>query len=176
MRRRATHEASTISSNMADSFHSLNYHLIWSTKDRYPWLTGDIESHVWEYLAGIAREKGMTAISVGGYRDHVHLLVRVPPTIDLSKAVQLLKGPSSKWMRETFPGFSTFHWQDGYGAFTVSKSGIKGVGEYIRNQAEHHRVKTFQEEFVEFLKRQEMTTNQSICGGRRSIRVSLCDT
>ena len=156
MRRRATPEPSTTSLIMADSFHSLNYHLIWSTKDRYPWFTADIEPRVWEYLAGIAREKRITAICVGGYRDHVHLLVRVPPTMEVSKAVQLLKGPSSKWLRETFPGFSTFHWQDGYGGFTVSKSGIEGVAEYIRSQAEHHRVKTFQEEFIEFLKRHEI--------------------
>jgi putative transposase len=128
---------------MADSFHSLNYHFIWSTKGRRPLLTSDIETRVWEYIAGLARSKRMLPICIGGHRDHVHALVRVPPNLDVSKAIQLLKGPSSKWMSDTFPGLRDFQWQDGYGAFTVSRSGIGGVIEYIKGQAEHHRVKSF---------------------------------
>lgn len=142
---------------MADSFYSLTYHLIWSTKNRIPWVTADWENRLWEYMAGIAQQKRMIPLRVGGYDDHIHMLVRLPPNIDVSKAVQLLKGPSSKWIHDTFPDMRTFEWQDGYGAFTVSKSQTQEVFDYIKNQREHHRVKTFQEEYLEFLTRHEIS-------------------
>jgi len=98
----------------------------------------------------------MVPLCVGGYLDHVHVLLRLPPNVDVSKAVQLLKGPSSKWIHETFPELKAFEWQDGYGAFTVSKSQTASVFEYIKAQRAHHRVKTFQEEYTEFLTRHEI--------------------
>ncbi len=126
---------------MAGSFHNLNYHFIWSTKGRVPWLTRDIEARVWEYIAGIAHQKKMTPLCIGGFDDHVHVLVRLPATLEPSKAIQLLKGPSSKWIHETFPALRDFQWQDGYGAFTVAQSGVPAVFAYIKGQREHHRKK-----------------------------------
>ena len=95
----------------------------------------------------------MKPIEVGGVSDHVHLLVSIPPTLTVAKAVQLIKGGSSHGIKDTFPNISGFSWQDGYGAFTVSESQLDTVAEYVRNQAEHHRTKTFAEEYRAFLKR-----------------------
>ena len=136
---------------MANTFTSLHYHLIFSTKDREPWILHDIEERIWKSLGGIARENGMKALRVGGMPDHVHVILGLPPTQTVSKAIQLLKGGSSKWIKETFPRMRGFGWQDGYAAFTVSKSNLPDVIEYVQDQREHHRVKSFQEEYLAFL-------------------------
>jgi putative transposase len=98
----------------------------------------------------------MKAIHVGGMPDHVHMVPGVPPVGSVSKAAQLVKGGSSKWIKNEFPGKRSFAWQDGYGAFTVSKSNLAEVVEYVRNQKEHHSVKSFQEEYMAFLIRHEI--------------------
>ncbi len=98
----------------------------------------------------------MKALCLGGIEDHVHLLLGAPPTMAPVKAAQLIKGGSSKWTHETFSNRHDFAWQDGYGAFAVSKSNIPGVVDYIPKQREHHTAKTFQEEFVELLRRHEI--------------------
>ncbi|MEW5978378.1 MAG: transposase [Acidobacteriota bacterium] len=95
----------------------------------------------------------MDPIQIGGIEDHVHVLVQAPATLAPSKIAQLLKGGSSLWMGTQFPEIRHFAWQDGYGAFTVSRSNLSDVGEYIRNQREHHRKRSFQEEYLEFLKK-----------------------
>ena len=141
---------------MANTFTSLHYHVIFSTKNREPWIRPDIESRVWSYLGGITRENDLKAILVGGIENHVHLLIGLPPTITVSKAVQLIKGGSSAWIKETFPGTRGFGWQDGYGAFTVSKSLVPVVENYIRQQREHHRVKTFEEEYRAMLEKHDI--------------------
>jgi len=138
---------------MANTYTALYYHVIFSTKHRHRWLTPDIEDRVWSYLGGIARENKITALQVGGTEDHIHILLGAPPTIAPSKIAQLLKGGSSKWIHETFPNLRAFAWQDGYGAFTVSKADVPDVIQYIQNQREHHRTTTFQEEYLIFLKR-----------------------
>ena len=138
---------------MANTITSLHYHVIFSTKNREPWISHDIEDRVWKFLGGIARENGMKALLIGGMPDHVHLALAMPPTQSVSKALQLLKGGSSKWIKDALPQMRNFAWQDGYGAFTVSKSNLPEVVAYIQNQREHHRVKTFQEEYLEFLVR-----------------------
>jgi REP element-mobilizing transposase RayT len=136
---------------MANTYTSLHYHVIFSTKDRERWLVPEIEQRVWEYIGGIARAHRMTALQVGGIEDHIHALVTAPPTIAPFQIAQFLKGDSSKWIHEEFSALRNFGWQDGYGAFTVSKSNIPAVIQYIQNQREHHRKKTFQEEYLEFL-------------------------
>jgi REP element-mobilizing transposase RayT len=138
---------------MADTFTSLQYHVIFSTKNREPWLTPEIRERLFPFLGGIARNNGMVALNIGGVADHVHLLLRIPPALALSKAVQLIKGGSSKWMHETFPALAGFGWQDGYGAFSVSESAIEAVSAYIRDQEMHHRKRTFRDEFMDFLNR-----------------------
>jgi len=137
---------------MANTYSSLHYHLIFSTKNREPWLVPDMEQRIWEFIGGIARAHRMTALQVGGIEDHIHALVTAPPTIAPFQIAQYLKADSSKWIHEEFPTLRNFWWQDGYGAFTVSKSNIPKVIKYIQNQREHHRKRTFQEEYLEFLR------------------------
>lgn len=138
---------------MANTYCALHYHIVFSTKNRVPWIAPDIESRVWAYLGGITRENGTIALGVGGVEDHIHMLVGIPPTIAVSKAVQRLKSGSSQWIHETFPDLRDFTWQDGYGAFTVGQSQIPDTLTYIAGQREHHRVKTFREEYFAFLKK-----------------------
>ena len=141
---------------MANTFTSLNYHVIFSTKNREALIAHDIEERIWQFLGGIAREKGMKALHVGGMPDHVHMALSIPARLSVSEALQLLKGGSSGWIKNTFPQLGNFAWQDGYGAFTVSKSNLPDVITYIRNQGDHHRAKTFKEEFLNFLVRHEV--------------------
>lgn len=138
---------------MANTYTSLHYHIVFSTKNRHPWIAPKIEERIWKYLGGIARENGMTADRVGGVEDHVHMVVGIPPKLALSKAVQLLKGGSSKWIHGTFPALAKFAWQDGFSAFTVSKSILPAVIRYVANQREHHRVRTFRDEYRTLLEK-----------------------
>ena len=137
---------------MANTYTSLIYHIIFSTKNREPWVQPDIERRVWSFIGGIARRHQMSALQVGGVEDHVHVLILAPSTRAPCEIAQLLKGESSKWIHNEFPNLRKFGWQDGYGGFTVSKSNIAAMATYIRNQRDHHRKKTFQEEYVEFLR------------------------
>ena len=138
------------------SFVSCLMHVVFSTKERRPWITPDIQDRLWPYLGGIARENKMKALKVGGVEDHVHILLSLPSTLDIAKAVQLLKGNSSKWIHETFPKLKTFEWQEGYGAFSIGVSGIEDTIKYIENQAEHHRKQLFKDELKAFLKKHEL--------------------
>ena len=138
---------------MANTFTSLHCHVIFSTKNREPWLCSDIEERVWSYLGGIARENGMKAIMIGGIDNHVHLLLGIPPTLAVSKAVQLIKGGSSAWIKETFPGLRGFGWQDGYGAFTVSKSQLPATIAYVERQRARHQTWSYQKEYRTLLER-----------------------
>ena len=129
---------------MANTYTSLHYQFTLSTKNREPWIVPTIEGRVWSYIGGIARKHKMTALQVGGVEDHIHALILAPPTLAPSQIAQFLKGDSSKWIHEEFSRMRAFEWQDGYGAFTVSRSQIPEVIEYIKNQRAHHRNKTFQ--------------------------------
>ena len=138
------------------SFVSCLMHVVFSTKDRRPFITPELQERLWPYLGGIARENKMRAILVGGVADHIHILLSLPSTLAISKAVQLIKGNSSKWVHETFPQHAAFEWQEGYGAFSLGVSGIEATVAYIENQAEHHRRRTFQEELKVILDKHGM--------------------
>ncbi len=148
---------------MANTYASLFTHVIFSTKNREVFIHRDIEARVWAYLGGIARENGFIAACVGGIENHVHLLLSLPPDLAVSKAVQLLKGGSSAWIKQAFPKVPTlrdFAWQDGYAAFSVSKSQVEEVRRYIESQREHHRVKTFEEEYRAFLSKHQIVCDE----------------
>lgn len=138
---------------MANTYTCLHYHLVFSTKNREPWITADAEERVWAYLGGIAKENEMTPIRIGGIEDHLHVLVGASPTMAPSKIAQLIKGGSSNWIRDHFPEWSGFAWQDGYGAFSVSRSNVDAVANYIRNQREHHRNTGYQTEYRALLEK-----------------------
>jgi putative transposase len=138
---------------MANTFTCLKYHLVFSTKHREPWLRPDMEERVWAFLGGIARQNKFKPLLIGGVDDHVHILLALPPTAAVSEALRLIKGGSSGWIQQNIAGCRGFGWQDGYGAFTVSTSQVTEVEQYIRGQRQHHRVKTFQEEYRALLER-----------------------
>jgi len=135
------------------SYISSYFHCVFSTKERRPFLTPPLRERVWPFLGGIARQHKMRALEIGGVEDHVHILLSLPSTIPISKAMQLIKGGSSKWMHETFPEQRSFAWQEDYGAFSVSVSQLDGVIHYIKHQEDHHRKVTFQEEFLALLQK-----------------------
>ena len=136
---------------MPSTHTSLHYHLIFATKNREPMIASPWRAELHSYLGGIA--KGLDALphGIGGVADHVHLLVSLKPTHCLSDFMRELKKSSSSWIRDSH--LPSFHWQEGYAAFTVSASARDAVKHYIANQEEHHRVKSFREELIEFLKK-----------------------
>ncbi|MGH9840329.1 MAG: IS200/IS605 family transposase [Blastocatellia bacterium] len=150
---------------MADTYTALYYHLVFSTKNRAPHIHPDIEARVWAYLGGIARDNKMTALQVGGVEDHIHALLKAPPTLAPSKIAQLLKGGSSLWIHTEFPQLHDFAWQDGYGAFTVNKSMVADVERYIQNQRAHHRQVSFQDEYRAFLDKHGVEYNEQYLWG-----------
>ncbi len=138
---------------MPHSFTHILIHYIFSTKDRQPFLTDDIRPRIFGYMGGIARKNDIQPQIIGGVEDHVHMLVLLPKTLSIAKAIQLIKGGTSKWIHDEFPQLQHFAWQIGYGAFSVSLSNRENVMHYIKHQKEHHRKKTFKEEFIEFLEK-----------------------
>jgi REP element-mobilizing transposase RayT len=123
-------------------------HCVFSTKDRLNLIRNPDE--LWRYVAGLAYAKNIHVVAAGGTANHLHLLILLPQTITLAKAMQELKANTSRWLRETS---AKFQWQEGYGAFSVSQSQRVTVAEYIANQAEHHRTRSFEEEFLAMLQR-----------------------
>ena len=142
------------------SYVSSYFHCVFGTKERRPQITPELRERLWPFLGGIARQNQIKALEVGGVADHVHLLLSLPPTVSIAKAMQLLKGGSSKWVHETFPEHRLFRWQEKYGAFSVSVSQLDKALEYIKGQAEHHRKMTFQEEFVALLKKHRIAYDE----------------
>ncbi|HZS08162.1 MAG TPA: IS200/IS605 family transposase [Blastocatellia bacterium] len=138
---------------MANTYTALFYHVVFSTKNRVEFIRPEIEERIWAYIGGVARNHKMTAIQVGGVEDHVHALIMAPPVLAPFEIAKYLKGDSSKWIHDEFPDLRDFAWQDGYGAFTVSKSNVLDVVSYIQNQRAHHQTHTFQEGYLEFLKK-----------------------
>jgi putative transposase len=150
---------------VANTYTSLFYHIVFSTKHRTPYIRPEIEQRVWEYMGGVMRHHKLTALQIGGVDDHAHALIMAPPTVAPSQIAQYLKGDSSKWIHETFPELRSFAWQEGYGAFTVSKSGLEAVVRYIQNQRAHHQKQDFQAEYLEFLHRHEVEYDERYVWG-----------
>ena len=131
---------------MPHTYASIFIHCVFSTKERRPLIPADRTAELYAYLGVIARGEGFSLIAAGGTTNHLHLLLELPPPCTLARAIQKLKGSSSRWMGD---GFS---WQQGYGAFSVSPSQLEVVKGYIKNQEEHHRKRDFEQEFVTLLR------------------------
>jgi putative transposase len=136
---------------MSHTYVSNLVHCVFSTKERRNLIPTEKQTRLWSFLGGIARKNGFKAIAVGGTENHVHVLLSLSATMPLAKAVQLIKGGSSKWMNETSD--RGFAWQEGYGAFTVGISQQAHTINYINSQAEHHKKRGFEEEFLAILKK-----------------------
>lgn len=135
---------------MPQSLVKVLIHAAFGTKYRKNLIPEGKEPQVWAYLGGIARNKNIQLIIAGGTRNHAHLLLELPATMSVSDTVKTFKANSSRWLREQNPDFS---WQAGYGAFSVSPPHIPNVKRYIANQAEHHKKRNFEEEFLLLLKK-----------------------
>jgi putative transposase len=137
---------------MSHSYSSNRIHLVFSTKNGEKQITEELQLKLWPYMAGIAKNHGVEAIKIGGVEDHAHVLLLLPATLPLAKAIQTLKSCSAKWMND-LRTTRDFAWQEGYGAFSVSSSQTEAVIRYIEGQKEHHSRRTFDEEFVSLLNR-----------------------
>jgi REP element-mobilizing transposase RayT len=135
------------------SYVSQYSHCVFSTKDRRQLITRDVQERIWNYMGGIAREHDLLPVEIGGTTDHVHLLLSLPATQSVAKAMQVIKAVSSKWIHETFPDKRSFGWQTKYGAFSVSTSQVDKIITYIRGQELQHRKMSFQEEFRALLQK-----------------------
>lgn len=145
---------------MPQSFCQLYAHIIFSTKNREPYLGEKIRSQVHAYMAGILRDKGCSSVVVGGTFDHVHCLCLLNKMDAAVHTIQHLKQDASKFVKSLDPRLSTFGWQRGYGLFSVSPTHLHAVREYINGQVEHHRIKSFQEEYREFLSRYDVSYDE----------------
>jgi putative transposase len=133
---------------MSQSLVQIYLHTVFSTKNREPFLSDKtFRDRTHAYLAGICKNLDCPAIIVGGVEDHVHILCRFGKQVEVATLIRELKRDSSKWIKENNTRLADFHWQAGSGAFSVSPSHIDALKEYIRNQEDHHRQETFQDEF-----------------------------
>jgi putative transposase len=135
------------------SLAALYCHIVFSTKNREPMIAADLRPRLYAYFGGTLRENRCVLLAAGGIPDHVHLLVSLGREASVAEAVRLVKANSSKWVHETFPDRSSFFWQTGYGAFSVSYSNLDRVKHYLATQEEHHRKHTFQDEYRLLLER-----------------------
>lgn len=141
---------------MSHTYTSLLVHGVFSTKERRPSINEELQERLYPYLGGIARENGMRALTVGGMDDHLHCLLSIPPTFPVSKAMQLIKGGSSKWINDNFTRRRDFSWQEGYGAFSIGIGEVGRTTDYINNQKKHHQERDFKGELEAFLRRHEI--------------------
>ena len=141
---------------MSGKYLSLLVHFTWSTKTRQPWLEPAIRDDLYSYIGGIMKNKRAKLISAGGTYDHIHLYASMPSTISVADFVNAVKSNSSRWIHESYGRLQNFAWQEGYGAFSVSKSEEAKIVRYVSNQEIHHRKRTFKEELIGLLQKHEI--------------------
>jgi len=141
---------------MGHTYSNILIHVIFSTKHRKPSIREDLRPRLHEYLAGIARNEFGRTLKIGGTDNHIHSLLSLNTDVAIADAMCRWKSLSSGWIHQTFPDAADFAWQSGYGAFSVSQSNAAKVIAYIEDQLEHHRTRTFEEEFIEFLERHKI--------------------
>jgi len=138
---------------MPQSLSKVIIHIIFSTKDREAWLDRDVRPRMHAYVATVCRDLNAEASRVGGLADHLHIVTTLPRIISQAAMVETVKKTSSKWIKGLDPKYRQFYWQRGYGAFSVSPSQLNAVIEYVESQEEHHRTRSFQEEYRDFLRK-----------------------
>ncbi len=136
---------------MANTYTQLFTHIVFHTKSTGIIMRDEDLSRVFQYIGGIIREEGAVPFAIGGVADHIHILMSLPKTAALSDLMRIIKAKSSKWLRRLDSYYEPFSWQDGYGAFSVSPSLMERTKQYILGQVEHHKVKTYHDEYCETL-------------------------
>lgn len=137
---------------MPDTYVKQRVHLVWSTRNRQPWLDTAWRTRLYAYTSQVVRTLGGTLFCAGGMRDHLHLYLEYPATLALAAVVNTIKTNSSRWIHQTFPHRSDFHWQVGYAAFSVNPQNDGALQSYIRNQEQHHREADFPAEYLALLR------------------------
>jgi putative transposase len=145
---------------MGQSLVKQYIHIIFSTKRQEPLILNSIENELFAYIGSICKNLECFPIIIGGYKNHIHVLCLLSKKIALMKLVEEIKSHSSKWIKTKDTRLKNFYWQNGYGAFSVSSSQVEIVKNYIENQHNHHKVKTFQEEYIEFLNSNQIEFDQ----------------
>jgi REP element-mobilizing transposase RayT len=145
---------------MSQSLVRILGHIIFSTKNREPTLLSEVRADLYGYMAGILKEGGSTPILIGGTQDHVHVLCGLSKNLALCQIVQQLKESSSKWIKPRHPSLEDFHWQNGYGGFSIGESGLAAAKQYVAGQEEHHRRMSFQDEYRAFLRKYKIEFNE----------------
>ncbi len=140
---------------MPNTYTNLLFHIVYGTKYRKPLIKSSWQDDLYGYVGGIIRDENGILLAAGGMTDHIHLLAKLPPTIAVSDMLRLIKTNSSKWANER-GDVSYFEWQAGYAAFSVSESQADPVRQYIRTQEEHHRVRTFKDEYLQMLRKHKI--------------------
>ena len=138
---------------MPTTHHGILIHVVFSTKQRFKLLKSAWRNELFVYIGGITKENKSMLLKAGGVEDHVHLLLKMSPAYSISETVKLIKGNSSRWINEQRKVNARFSWQRGYGAFSVSESQMEIVGNYIANQETHHLRRSFEDEYLELLKK-----------------------
>jgi len=146
---------------MPQSLSKVYVHITFSTKNRVNLISPEIEPDLYQYIGGICKTLDCNPIQVGGYRNHIHILCTLSRLITQARLLEEIKKSYSKWMKTRGSKFKNFYWQRGYGIFSVNPSQIDVVKTYIQNQEEHHRIKTFQEEYRAFLQKYGVEYDES---------------
>lgn len=141
---------------MPQSLSSILVHLVFSTKNREPCIAPAIETELHPYMATIFRDHDSPSLVIDGTADHIHVLFALGRTVTIASLVEEVKTGSSKWLKTKGREFRNFHWQRGYGAFSIGQSSVAELKRYIRNQKQHHRRISFEDEYRKFLKRYEV--------------------
>jgi len=150
---------------MANTYINILIHTVFSTKNRDPWISSSLRERLYPYMCGIARENGLKVLCIGGTDNHIHILLLLDSTTSIAKAIQLIKGGSSKWIHETFPELRLFSWQEGYGAFSIGISNVDETKKYIENQEKHHKKESFRDEYLKFLRKNNIDFNEKYLWG-----------
>ena|ERR1700761_513464 len=145
---------------MTHSYRLHYFHLIWSTKQRLPHISSDVQERLYSYLGAIIKNHQGKPLEIGGMSDHVHLLVELSSLDQFSHFIRDLKSSSSAWIHKNFPQLLHFAWQEGYGSFSVSYSALKHVQSYIQKQEQHHAMMSFEEEYLKFLQHHHVNYDQ----------------
>ncbi len=138
---------------MSQSLADIVLHVVFSTKDRHPWILPEIEQELYQYICGVARNLNSPVLKINGVEDHIHILLSLGRTISASELIAELKSSSSRWIKSKGDKYHTFSWQGGYGAFSVSRPSIHGALEYISKQKERHKTLSFKDELLAMLQR-----------------------
>ena len=138
---------------MPQSLSSILIHLVFSTKHREPYITSEIEAELHAYLAAVFRECQSPALTINGTANHIHALFTLSRIVTVAEVVEEVKKRSSKWAKTKGDMYRNFQWQTGYGAFSIGQSNVAALKKYIAEQKEHHRRRTFEDEYRSFLKK-----------------------